>query len=423
MLENAKQHDYENLISWMPDRKSFKIHVGNTNEKAMFVKLLKQYFNHNKYGRFSHQLRLYKFERIHKGPQRGVCKHVLFMEGRPDLFHRKSIQDFQQQINTTTTIISMGLNNLVQPADDDDDDGAGGSILISPPPPSMAAVTTPGTNTRNGLASASRSSSTNANLEFPSFVSPTHPITRRSTTCTRDVQEEQLGVNESSDDEHGDRIFDYEESAGIRTGNNNGSVRTADTNNNTNNNNNNNNTNDDAAAAVCIARAVRKVQWTDQEDSIVIDASHHQPQYAQHPVMLFSGGNDATAVTTTAHSAKGKKTNNKKKVTAGMLAAVGAAPQRSTTPIKKKQSSKTTTIGIAVAGSKLENDNKWKSIRTECMSFFNKSKKARKAKNAATTKSNPTTTLAGSNNSYNDDDEILLKQKFGQDVFRGISGM
>ena len=233
MLENAKQNGYENLISWMPDHKSFKIHVGNTNEKAMFVKLLKQYFNHNQYNSFLRQLQNYKFERICSGSQRGVCKHVLFMEGRPDLFHRKSIQDFQQQTNTTTTIISMGLNNLVQPADDDDDDGAGGSILLnnlvqpaddddddgaggsillknllqpaddddddgaggsiffnnlvqpadddddddgaggstlispppaSTPPPSMAAVTNPGTNTRNGLATASRSSSTNANL-------------------------------------------------------------------------------------------------------------------------------------------------------------------------------------------------------------------------------------------------------------------
>ena len=121
MLENAKQHGYENLISWMPGRNSFKIHVGNTkdeNEKAMFVKLLKQYFNQTKYDSFLRQLMLYNFERIYKGPQRGVCKHVLFMEGRPDLFHRKSIHDFQQQTNTTRTIvpiIPMRLNNLVQP--------------------------------------------------------------------------------------------------------------------------------------------------------------------------------------------------------------------------------------------------------------------------------------------------------------------
>ena len=70
MLENAKQHGYENLISWMPGRNSFKIHVGNTkdeNEKAMFVKLLKQYFNQTKYDSFLRQLMLYNFERIYKG--------------------------------------------------------------------------------------------------------------------------------------------------------------------------------------------------------------------------------------------------------------------------------------------------------------------------------------------------------------------
>jgi hypothetical protein len=142
MLENAKKHGFENLISWMPDRSSFKIHVGNTkdeNEKTMFIKLLKQYFNQTKYDSFLRQLMLYNFERIYKGPQRGVCKHALFMEGRPDLFHRKSIHDFQQQTNATTTIvpiIPMRLNNLVQPdyttseskdssssSSSDDDDG------------------------------------------------------------------------------------------------------------------------------------------------------------------------------------------------------------------------------------------------------------------------------------------------------------
>jgi hypothetical protein len=121
MLENAKKHGYENLISWMPDSNSFKIHVGDTkdeNEKAMFVKLLKQYFNQTKYDSFLRQLMLYNFERIYKGPQRGVCKHVLFMEGRPDLFHKKSIHDFQQQKNTTTAIspiIPTRLYNLGQP--------------------------------------------------------------------------------------------------------------------------------------------------------------------------------------------------------------------------------------------------------------------------------------------------------------------
>ena len=120
MLENAKKYGYENLISWMPDHKSFKIHVGNTkdeNENAMFVKLLKQYFNQTKYDSFLRQLMLYNFKRIYKGPQRGVCKHVLFMEGRPDLFHRKSIRDFQQQTNMAMTIapfIPIRLNNLVQ---------------------------------------------------------------------------------------------------------------------------------------------------------------------------------------------------------------------------------------------------------------------------------------------------------------------
>jgi hypothetical protein len=136
MLENAKTHGYENLISWMPDRNSFKIHVGNTkdeNVKAMFIKLLKKYFNQTKYDSFLRQLMLYNSERICKGPQRGVCKHVLFIEGRPDLFHRKPIHDFQQQTNMTTTIVPIiptRLNNLVQSDnnnseddDDDDDDG------------------------------------------------------------------------------------------------------------------------------------------------------------------------------------------------------------------------------------------------------------------------------------------------------------
>lgn len=102
MLENAERDGYSHIISWMPDGKSFKIYAdGSLNEEdeKAIVQVLKRTFNQTRFKSFLRQLQLYGFERIYKGPHKGECKHKFFVRGRRDLFHKKSIEDFQRKAN------------------------------------------------------------------------------------------------------------------------------------------------------------------------------------------------------------------------------------------------------------------------------------------------------------------------------------
>lgn len=100
MLENAERDGYAHVISWMPDGKSFKIHVdGSLDEEdgKAIVEILKRTFNQTRFKSFLRQLQLYNFERTYRGPHRGECRHELFVRGRRDLLHKKAIEDFQRK--------------------------------------------------------------------------------------------------------------------------------------------------------------------------------------------------------------------------------------------------------------------------------------------------------------------------------------
>eukprot|EP00537_Pseudo-nitzschia_pungens_P011761 CAMPEP_0172392262 /NCGR_PEP_ID=MMETSP1061-20121228/8437_1 /TAXON_ID=37318 /ORGANISM="Pseudo-nitzschia pungens, Strain cf. pungens" /LENGTH=190 /DNA_ID=CAMNT_0013123067 /DNA_START=1479 /DNA_END=2051 /DNA_ORIENTATION=- len=110
MLENAEMFGYDNVISWMPDGNSFKIHAdsnclqpGDDNqqrmagERAILEVLQQNGFNQKRYKSFLRQLQLYGFQRTFTGPRRGECKHPFLVRGRPDLLDRKSVHDFQQK--------------------------------------------------------------------------------------------------------------------------------------------------------------------------------------------------------------------------------------------------------------------------------------------------------------------------------------
>ena len=102
LLENAERDGYAHVISWTPDGKSFKIHVDGSmkeEDERELVAILKKNFNQTRFKSFLRQLQLYGFERTYKGPQRGLCKHRLFVRGRRDLIHKKSIEDFQNNTN------------------------------------------------------------------------------------------------------------------------------------------------------------------------------------------------------------------------------------------------------------------------------------------------------------------------------------
>ena len=100
MLEQAEERGYDHVFSWMPDGKSFKIHLngaGDPESEKIIVKVLKSNnFHQTKFRSFLRQLNQYGFERTHRGPRKGECRHDFFVRGCRDLLEDKSIDDFQQ---------------------------------------------------------------------------------------------------------------------------------------------------------------------------------------------------------------------------------------------------------------------------------------------------------------------------------------
>jgi hypothetical protein len=99
LLENAETEGYDHLIRWSADGQSFKIH-DNGRDKAI-IAILKQNFNQTRFKSFLRQLQLYGFERQFTGQSRGECSHPMFVRGRIDLLHKKSVEEFQDAANGT----------------------------------------------------------------------------------------------------------------------------------------------------------------------------------------------------------------------------------------------------------------------------------------------------------------------------------
>ena len=98
MLEHAEERGYSHIFSWMPDGKSFKVHLSGarcTTSEGVIVKVLKSNnFQQTKFRSFLRQLNQYGFERTQRG--KGEFRHEFFVRGRRDLLEGKSIDDFQQ---------------------------------------------------------------------------------------------------------------------------------------------------------------------------------------------------------------------------------------------------------------------------------------------------------------------------------------
>jgi hypothetical protein len=75
MLQDAEQHDFQDIVSWSSNGGSFKVHKPLEFED----KLMPEYFNlQTKYTSFQRQLNLYGFTRIHQGLNKGSYSHKLF---------------------------------------------------------------------------------------------------------------------------------------------------------------------------------------------------------------------------------------------------------------------------------------------------------------------------------------------------------
>lgn len=77
MLESAEKDGYQHIVSWVREGSAFKVH----DTKAFVDEVMPHYFDQTKYESFRRQLNLYGFNRVAKGPQRGVISHENFQQG------------------------------------------------------------------------------------------------------------------------------------------------------------------------------------------------------------------------------------------------------------------------------------------------------------------------------------------------------
>lgn len=78
------QKDFNGIITWLPDGKSFTI----VRPKAFVNEILPKYFKQAKYSSFTRKLHRWGFQRHLRGEEAGAFFHKLFQRGRLDLVEK-----------------------------------------------------------------------------------------------------------------------------------------------------------------------------------------------------------------------------------------------------------------------------------------------------------------------------------------------
>jgi hypothetical protein len=81
MLEEVQRQGNENMVSWHPDGRSFRVH----NPKKFVEAVLPMHFKQTKYKSFQRQLNFYGFQRVPSGPLEGSYGHPNFVRGNEEL--------------------------------------------------------------------------------------------------------------------------------------------------------------------------------------------------------------------------------------------------------------------------------------------------------------------------------------------------
>jgi len=80
MLEVSERLGFEDVVSWQPGGKSFKV----LDADRFARDVMQDYFNQTKYKSFQRQLNLYGFKRVHHGPNKGGYIHPCFAKATPE---------------------------------------------------------------------------------------------------------------------------------------------------------------------------------------------------------------------------------------------------------------------------------------------------------------------------------------------------
>ena len=81
LLNQAEKGGFDHIISWVNDGAAFKVH----DPKAFLEKVMPNYFDQSKFESFRRQLNLYGFQRVSRGPSRGIYYHQFFLQSEPSL--------------------------------------------------------------------------------------------------------------------------------------------------------------------------------------------------------------------------------------------------------------------------------------------------------------------------------------------------
>jgi len=103
MLANVEKDGNDDVVSWMPSGKAFRVH----REKEFVNSIMKTYFNQSKFTSFTRQLYIYGFQKIQDGPEKGGFQHKLFCRDNQSLcltMRRK--RDKPQRQNRTSNMIA-----------------------------------------------------------------------------------------------------------------------------------------------------------------------------------------------------------------------------------------------------------------------------------------------------------------------------
>jgi len=83
MLEDAEIKGFADIVSWMLDGLSFKVHKID----EFVEQVLPMYFDQTKFESFRRQLNLYGFTRFHSGELQGMYHHISFVKDKKQLCH------------------------------------------------------------------------------------------------------------------------------------------------------------------------------------------------------------------------------------------------------------------------------------------------------------------------------------------------
>jgi hypothetical protein len=105
MLLTAKLNNQEDIVSWMPHGRAFRVH----KPQEFVEQIMKKHFRQTKWASFLRQLHLYRFARLSRGPDKGAYYHPKF------LFQHLDLASTMKFSRVTGTKVRLPANRELEP--------------------------------------------------------------------------------------------------------------------------------------------------------------------------------------------------------------------------------------------------------------------------------------------------------------------